>query len=92
MWHPLGLQPHIRLATLAYADVFCRMLPYAGESLLIRWVFNPLEAKTYTWKVPFHMHDDFHTYSTIVHFTAEGFQVLSLLLSFLALLVQKYTY
>jgi hypothetical protein len=68
------------------------MLPYAGESLLIRWVFNPLEAKTYTWKVPFHMHDDFHTYSTIVHFTAEGFQVLSLLLSFLALLVQKYSY
>ena len=45
-----------------------------GQSVLLRWVFNPLEAKTYTWKVPFHVHTDDHDFEVDVFFTAEGFQ------------------
>ena len=46
-----------------------------GESILLRWVFNPLEPKMYHWKVPFQIHGyDGYEYEVEVHFSAEGFQ------------------
>jgi cilia- and flagella-associated protein 65 len=46
-----------------------------GESIMLRWVFNPLEPKMYRWKVPFQIHGyDGHEYEVVVYFCAEGFQ------------------
>lgn len=45
-----------------------------GESIHLRWVFNPLEPKTYSWTVPFRVHGyDSYEYEVDVLFTAEGF-------------------
>ena len=46
-----------------------------GESILLRWVFNPLEPRFYHWKIPFQVHGfDGNGYEVVVHFSAEGFQ------------------